>query len=233
MFGFVLGQVQFSFEWAVVIAITVVACATDIRSRRVPNMLTGPAWILGLVWAFSQGGWTGLGDGFAASLILALPYVLLFVFAGGGAGDAKLMAAVGAWLGIMNGLLALFAIALCGTVIAIGVAIHHKRFRSVMTYVKQSVCAVLYTVSSRTPTLEIVSAIDTEIGAQTRHQIEQAHEAIDAAGLGHHPGKSRDQGHGGLVVEEAPAVIAVTPFVKRLSVVRGDDDGHLRPRRML
>lgn len=149
MFGFVLGQVQFSFEWAVVIAITVVACATDVRSRRVPNVLTGPAWILGLVWAFSQGGWAGLGDGFAASLILALPYVLLFVFAGGGAGDAKLMAALGAWLGIMNGLLALFTIALCGSVMAIAVAVHHKRFRSVMVYVKQSVRAVLYTVSSR------------------------------------------------------------------------------------
>ena len=143
------GQVQFSFGWAVVIAITAVACAIDVRTRRVPNMLTGPAWILGLVWAFSQGGWARLGDGFAASLILALPYVLLFMFASGGAGDAKLMAAVGAWLGIMNGLLALFTIALCGALLAIGFALHHKRFRSVMSYVIQSVGAVMYTVSSR------------------------------------------------------------------------------------
>ncbi len=146
---FVLGQVQFSFEWAVVIVIAVVASAIDLLTRRVPNVLTGPAWILGLAWAFSQGGWAGLADGFAASLILALPYVLLFAFAGGGAGDAKLMAAVGAWLGIMNGLLALFAIALCGSLMAISIALHHKRFRSVMAYMKQSVCAVMYTVSSR------------------------------------------------------------------------------------
>ncbi len=144
-----LGQVQFSFEWAMVIAITVVACATDVRTRRVPNVLTGPAWILGLAWALSQGGWIRLADGFAASLILALPYVLLFMFAGGGAGDVKLMAAIGAWLGILNGLLALFVIALCGSVMAIGVALHHKRLGSVMTYVKQSVSAVMYTVSSR------------------------------------------------------------------------------------
>ena len=84
MFGFV--QVQFSFEWAVVIAIAVVACAIDVRTRRIPNALTGSAWILGLAWAFSQGGWARLADGFAASLILALPYVLLFMLAGGGDG---------------------------------------------------------------------------------------------------------------------------------------------------
>jgi prepilin peptidase CpaA len=143
------GQIQFSFEWAVVIAIAAVACATDVRSRRVPNVLTGPAWILGLAWSFSQGGWARLGDGFAASLMLALPYVLLFMFAGGGAGDAKLMAAIGAWLGILNGLLALFAVALCGALLAVGYALHHKRLRSVITYVKQSVGAVMYTVSSR------------------------------------------------------------------------------------
>ncbi len=153
-----LGQVQFSFEWGVVIAITVVACAIDVRTRRVPNVLTGPAWILGLAWAFSQGGWTRLADGFAASVILALPYVLLFMFAGGGAGDAKLMAAVGAWLGILNGLLALFAIALCGALLAIGFALHHKRFRSVMTYMKQSVCAVMYTVSSRSRVSDLTLA---------------------------------------------------------------------------
>ncbi len=143
------GQVQFSVEWAVVIAIAVVACAIDVRTRRVPNVLTIPAWILGLAWAFSQGGWIRVADGFAASLILALPYVLLFMFAGGGAGDVKLMVALGAWLGILNGLLALFAIALCGTLLAIGFALHYKRFRSVMAYMKQSVCAVMYTVSSR------------------------------------------------------------------------------------
>ncbi len=152
------GQVQFSFEWAVVLVITVVACAIDVRTRRVPNVLTGPAWILGLAWAFSQGGWVRLADGFAASLILALPYVLLFMFAGGGAGDAKLMAAVGAWLGILNGLLALFAIALCGALMAIGIALHHKRFRSVMAYMKQSVCAVMDTVSSRSRVSDLTFA---------------------------------------------------------------------------
>ena len=147
MFG--AGQVQFSFEWAVVITIAAVACAIDVRTRRVPNVLTGPAWILGLAWAFSQGGWALLAGGFAASLILALPYVLLFVFAGGGAGDAKLMAAIGAWLGILNGLLALLAVSLCGALLAIGIALYQKRFRSVLAYMKQSVCAVMYTVSSR------------------------------------------------------------------------------------
>ncbi len=144
-----LGPVEFSPEWIVVIAIALLACLTDVFTRRVPNILTGPAWILGLAWALGDGGVGRVAEVLAASLILATPYVLLFIFAGGGAGDAKLMAAIGAWLGILNGLLALFAIALCGALLAVAYALNYGRLWSVMTYMKQSVGTVLYVACNR------------------------------------------------------------------------------------
>ena len=144
-----LGSVEFSSEWIVVMAIALLAGLVDLFTRRVPNMLTGPAWILGLAWALGDGGVGRFAEVLAASVILATPYVLLFLFAGGGAGDAKLMAAIGAWLGILNGLVALFAIALCGALLAVAYALHRGRFWSVMTYMKQSVGTVMYVACNR------------------------------------------------------------------------------------
>ena len=71
----------------------------------------------GFAWAlWSQGVW-GLAESVAASLLLALPYILLFLFWRGGAGDAKLMGAIGAWVGLAHGVIVLFSAALSGAVI--------------------------------------------------------------------------------------------------------------------
>ncbi len=105
--------------WGVVVAAAGVAAWTDIKNRRIPNALTGPLLLSGLVFSGVNCGWAGLGDSAAAMVVLSLPCVLLFLFAGGGAGDAKLMAAFGAWLGLINGLVALAAVSIAGIVVAI------------------------------------------------------------------------------------------------------------------
>ena len=88
------------FVGPIVIAVVLTAAATDLQRRRIPNWLTFGAWLLALpvqmmvhgpaagasMWAL---GWlTGFG--------IFLPVYLL---RGMAAGDVKLMAAVGAWLG--------------------------------------------------------------------------------------------------------------------------------------
>src|SRR5262245_28032565 len=83
----------------VAIAVALVAVVTDLRTRRIPNVLTFGAAVLAIVVHGDVGGWTGAGVsllGWVAGAALFLP---LFALGGMGAGDVKLLAAIGAWLG--------------------------------------------------------------------------------------------------------------------------------------
>ncbi|MFH1738937.1 MAG: A24 family peptidase [bacterium] len=86
-------------EIAIAAAILAVAATIDWKEHRVPNRLTIPAFVLGVGFhTFISGtsGLTGSLLGGAVGLgILIVPYAL----SGMGAGDVKLMAAVGAWVG--------------------------------------------------------------------------------------------------------------------------------------
>jgi prepilin peptidase CpaA len=76
-----------------------IAAAIDLRSQRIPNLLTLPAILIGLVYYALSDGTSGLLfslAGLAAGIgLLILPYLM----GGMGAGDAKLMGAVGAFVG--------------------------------------------------------------------------------------------------------------------------------------
>lgn len=115
-----------AIQWGLVIGASLVAVVTDARARRIPNALTGPLFCAGLLLAAMLGGLAAMGEAALAAALLALPYVLLFVFAGGGAGDAKLMGAIGACLGLRAGATTLTCVCLMGIVLAVAWA-HHKR----------------------------------------------------------------------------------------------------------
>jgi prepilin peptidase CpaA len=92
-----------------------VAAVFDARQRRVPNWLTYGAAIAALVWQ----AWMGsLGAGLAGALACGGIGILLYIVSRLGAGDAKLLIAIGAWLGMGPGLdvalLTLFGGALVG-----------------------------------------------------------------------------------------------------------------------
>jgi prepilin peptidase CpaA len=91
------------------------AAALDLRTRRLPNWLTVPAFAAGLVFHTATGGWAGLGlslGGFATGFGILL---VLWLIGGGGGGDVKLMGALGAWLGPMMTLYVFFGSALLAT----------------------------------------------------------------------------------------------------------------------
>ena len=84
---------------AVTLTIALIACVTDIRSRRIPNVLTFGAALAGLAFHLFTGGRDAGYDsamGYLAGTALFLPF---FVLGGMGAGDIKLLAALGAWVG--------------------------------------------------------------------------------------------------------------------------------------
>lgn len=131
------------YQWGVVLVASLVAALWDLKSRRIPNVLTGPLFAVGLVQAAMFSGWDGIGSAFLASVILAMPYVILFMFAGGGAGDAKLMAGIGAWLGLQEVLAVLFFVSLFGIAMALLKAAFKGRFFAVLKNIQAMVISFI------------------------------------------------------------------------------------------
>jgi prepilin peptidase CpaA len=118
-------------QWGTVIGASLIAAMNDARSRRIPNWLTAPLFVSGLAVQTSLAGAGGALESSASAIMLATPYILLFLFAGGGAGDAKLMGGIGAWLGFAQGAVALMSVALVGVLFAVLYARSKHRLREV------------------------------------------------------------------------------------------------------
>ncbi|MBI3698323.1 MAG: prepilin peptidase [Acidobacteria bacterium] len=103
----------------VLAAVVLVGAATDWRSGRIPNWLTLPAMAAGLVLNCF------VGIGFLKALggmLGALGLYFLFFVIGRGAGDAKLMGAVGAFVGWPQVATVMVVVALLGGVAALALA---------------------------------------------------------------------------------------------------------------
>src|SRR5947209_7625778 len=95
------------------------AAVFDIRFRRIPNWLVLAGIVAGLGWNLVASGWSGLGrsaEGLGLGFALYLP---LYMIRARGAGDVKLLAAVGAITGPGNCLWIFLLTAVLGGVIAL------------------------------------------------------------------------------------------------------------------
>lgn len=105
------------------VCIAAVACCIDVRQQRIPNWLTFGAAAAGIIFHTVVGG----GPGFAGALLGwatgAAIFFLPFALGGLGAGDVKLIAALGAWFAWPDALwLGLFT-GIAGGVVAVVVAL--------------------------------------------------------------------------------------------------------------
>ena len=113
--------------WFVVITACCVAVSVDVRFRRIPNKLTLPLWVAGIMVGLFQNGLNGLGESLGGMAIAGLPFFLLFMVSGTGAGDAKMMFAIGAWLGIRDAFIATVAVGVAGGILSLFYAMGHGR----------------------------------------------------------------------------------------------------------
>jgi prepilin peptidase CpaA len=86
-------------QHSAVVALVALACVTDVRTRRIPNWLTFGATMAALLFHGTTAGTSGLASSVGGWILGAALFFPVFALRGMGAGDVKLLAAVGAWLG--------------------------------------------------------------------------------------------------------------------------------------
>lgn len=122
---------------ALALGCSLLACITDVRKRVIPNWLTLSSAALGLLLHYKLGGWTGLSSSLAAGLIAGAFFLVLYMVGGMGAGDVKLIAAVGFLNGLPSMMLLLVVTALSGGVFALALALRRGRLLQTLRNVCQ------------------------------------------------------------------------------------------------
>lgn len=113
-----------------VIGLGAIACVCDLRNRRIPNLLTFGGAALALVYALVTSGFMGLLTSMGGWLAGAALFFPMFALGGMGAGDVKLAACIGAWLGPTASLYVALYSALAGGVMALIIALATGYFKT-------------------------------------------------------------------------------------------------------
>lgn len=116
----------------IALALAITAAIFDVQQRRIPNWLTYPGIVSGMLLRGVLLGWKGLIGAVEGCLLLGGIMFLFYVVRAMGAGDVKLMAAVGSWVGPTHGFDILLATAICGGVLAIVYALYRGRMGSTL-----------------------------------------------------------------------------------------------------
>lgn len=111
--------------------ILVASAIIDIRVQKIPNLLTLPTIVVGLVYHTSINGWDGLIASLGGTALGIALFIIPYSMGGMGAGDAKLMGAVGSIVGVKGVLIASLFTAIAGGIYALIVfAFNSKYFKS-------------------------------------------------------------------------------------------------------
>ena len=123
------------------------AIASDLRWRIIPNWLTGPAILAGLGLHTVMNQWTGLVFSLEGAAVGFGLFVLLYACGWMGAGDVKLFAAVGSFLGPAQAISAAIVIALVGGLLALLVLGFYQGWRKTGLWLWSYVQAMVLTRS--------------------------------------------------------------------------------------
>ena len=108
--------------FAIALTIGLVACVTDIRSRRIPNVLTFGGAAAAFGYHLATAGPGGLAEAIVGWLAGVAFFFIPFALGGMGGGDVKLMGALGAWLGTATTVWVVLYTGVAGGLLALVVA---------------------------------------------------------------------------------------------------------------
>lgn len=100
--------------------ILILATYTDLKKHLIPNVLSLGGILIGLIMHSYQNGLDGFlfsFSGLAVGFFLLIPF---YAMKGMAAGDVKLMAAIGAFLGAYTTFIIVLSTLICGSILAIG-----------------------------------------------------------------------------------------------------------------
>jgi leader peptidase (prepilin peptidase)/N-methyltransferase len=121
------------FSWAFFVSWLLVIFVIDLKSKIIPNKLNLAGFIiiviLKMIESITVSSFTPLLDAGLGMLVGAVPLIIIIVFSHGGmgAGDMKLMAVIGLWLGLKLTYLTLVIGIIIAAIVAIGLIIIKKK----------------------------------------------------------------------------------------------------------
>ena len=119
------------------------AIAFDLSWRTIPNWLTGPSILVGLGFHTVMNQFAGFVFSLEGAAVGLGLFVVLYVCGWMGAGDVKLFAAVGSFLGPAQTISAAIAVALVGGLLALVVLGFHHGWRKTALWLWSYVQAML------------------------------------------------------------------------------------------
>ena len=108
---------------AVLLAFLAVATVTDLRGHKIYNWTTYPGILAGFVLNAALHGWPGLEQSGLGFLVCGFVMLVCFVLFNVGGGDVKLIAMMGAFLGLERGVTAMLWTFVLGGVMGIAILI--------------------------------------------------------------------------------------------------------------
>jgi prepilin peptidase CpaA len=114
------------------LVVATVGAVIDVRQHRIPNWLTYPAIAMGVLLRWFFFGWRGLGSALAGCLFAGGVVFLFYLVRAMGAGDVKLLAAIGSLVGPSDAVIVLAATAISGGVLALLYVIFRRRVGAIL-----------------------------------------------------------------------------------------------------
>jgi prepilin peptidase CpaA len=127
----------FPLVYQLALLVAALASVADLRTRRIPNLLTFGATLCAIVLQTSTDGTRGLGLSLAGWLVGVAIFFPVFALGGMGAGDVKLVGALGACLGPIGALHVAAGAAIAGGLLAVVLTLRTGYFATAVANVRR------------------------------------------------------------------------------------------------